>query len=93
MYTAVLQLQHIDYISKFYFQMRTVSRRAGDLTLGQMNWMVGEEASRGLLDLSGAALLTERAGRGRQNLGMEEAVRKKEKCHQDVLSILSRAKD
>ena len=28
-----------------------------------------------------------------QNQGMEEAVRKKEKCHQDVLSILSRAKD
>ena len=59
MYTAVLQLQHIDYNSTFYFQMRTVSRRAGDLTLGQMNWMVREEASRGLLDLSGAALLTE----------------------------------
>ena len=31
MYTGVLQLQHIDYISKFYFQMRTVSRSAGDL--------------------------------------------------------------
>ena len=59
MYTAVLQLQHIDYYSTFYFQMRTVSRRAGDLTLGQMNWMVREEASRGLLDLSGAAVLTE----------------------------------
>lgn len=36
---------------------------------------------------------SERAGRGGQNLGMEEVVRKKEKYHQDVLSILPSAKD